>query len=84
MKSDFYARGYFPVDLSADDYTGEAGYTAMNLHFGFILTAEETVKITNSDDSVETVTLPAGIHPVQVKKIWKVGTTTVGSITAFY
>ena len=83
MKSDFYAIGYYPVDLSATDYEGEESLANKGLFFGIILTEEATVKVTNSNDSVKTVTLPAGIHPVMLKKVWKTG-TTVTSMTAFY
>lgn len=84
MKVDGYAIGYYPVDLSSTDYEGEESFENNNQNFGVILTEESILKITNSDDTVKTVTLPAGIHPVQLKKIWKTGSTVSGSLTAFY
>jgi len=84
MKTDRYAIRYETITLT-NDYTGDTNYAAMGLFFGVVLVAAATLKVINSDDTESTLALPAGFHPMQLKKIYKNGDgTNVASVVIFY
>lgn len=43
-----------------------------------IIASAGTMKVTKLDGTTDTLTLPAGIFPMRVRRIWATGTTATG------
>jgi hypothetical protein len=74
QNSDFPAEDFYPV--TPDDNTDLAVNTR-----AICLAVGGTVKVHKLDGTPVTLTLPAGVIPIRVRRIWSAGTTATG-ITA--